>query len=72
MVIFHPLKLYILDDTSKENRIVLKCDESKSELTAFSTVLYVEKMLENSNPNGTYFSYQLHEPKKYMDSFNLK
>jgi hypothetical protein len=56
------------DDTSKENRTVLKCEEGQSELTAFSTVLHVEKMLENSNPNSIHFSHQLHEPKKFIDS----
>jgi hypothetical protein len=70
MVIFHPLKLYI-DTTSKENRIVLKCDEGQSELTAFSIVLHVEIILENSNLKGIYFSHQLHEPKKFVDSLTL-
>jgi hypothetical protein len=26
------------------------------------------KILKNSNPKGIYFSHQLHEPKKFMDS----
>ena len=55
------------DATSKENRIVLKCEAGQSELTAFSTVLHVEKMLKNSNPNGVYFSHQLHDSKKFID-----
>ena len=55
------------DDTSKENRIVLKCKEGQSELTAFSTVLHVEKMIENSNTKGIYFSHQLHDSKKFTD-----
>tara|TARA_R100001369_G_scaffold36875_1_gene62305 strand:+ start:384 stop:554 length:171 start_codon:yes stop_codon:yes gene_type:complete len=49
----------------------LKCEEWQSELTAFSTVLHVEKMLENSNPKGIYFSHQLHEPKNFIDSLTL-
>ena len=34
------------DAGSKENRIVLKCEEGQSKLTAFSTVLHVEKCLQ--------------------------
>lgn len=56
------------DTQSKESKIALKCEKGQSELTAFSTVLHVEKMLENSNPQGIYFSHQLHNPKKFIDS----
>lgn len=53
--------------TSLKRKITLKCEEGQSELTAFSTVLHVEKMLENSNPNGIYFSHQLHKPQQFID-----
>ncbi|WP_027075674.1 saccharopine dehydrogenase NADP-binding domain-containing protein [Maribacter antarcticus] len=56
------------DNGSKEKKIVLKCEAGQSELTAFSTVLHVEKMLENSSQKGIYFSHQLHEPKKFIDA----
>lgn len=52
----------------KENKITLTCEKGQSELTAFSTVLHVEKMLQNGNPNGIYFSHQLHENKKFIES----
>lgn len=56
------------DHHSKENKIALKCEKGQSELTAFSTVIHVEKMLENSTPKGIYFSHQLHDPKRFIDS----
>lgn len=52
---------------SEETRICVKSEGGQSELTAFSAVLHIEKMLENSNPNGIYFSHQLHQPQKFVD-----
>ena len=54
------------NNASLKRKITLMCEKGQSELTAFSTVLHVEKMLENSNPSGIYFSYQLHEPKQFI------
>ena len=51
---------------SQERKICVKSEGGQSELTAFSTVLHVEKMLENSNPTGVYFSHQLHDPKTFV------
>ncbi len=51
-----------------ERKIALKCKNGQSELTAFSTVIHVEKMLENSNPKGIYFSHQLHDSNKFIKS----
>lgn len=61
------LEIIYTNYNSVENKITLKCEKGQSELTAFSTVLHVEKMLENSNPNGIYFSHQLHQPKHFID-----
>lgn len=55
---------------SAEKKIALKSEKGQSELTAFSTVLHIEKMLEEANPDGIYFSHQLHEPKHFMNSLN--
>lgn len=61
-------EIVYVKNNSAENKIILKCEKGQSELTAFSTVLHVEKMLENSNPNGIYFSHQLHKPDQFIDS----
>lgn len=52
--------------TSEEKKIAVKCEKGQSELTAFSTVLHIEKMLQNSNPNGIYFSHQLHNANEFV------
>ena len=49
-----------------KRKITLKCEKGQAELTAFSTVLHVEKMLENLNPSGIYFSHQLHKPQQFI------
>ena len=59
-VVFENLK-------SEKKKIALKCEKGQSELTAFSTVLHVEKMLENTNPKGIYFSHQLHDSKHFTN-----
>lgn len=64
LLIFHLLKSYII--ALHQNKFILKCDKDQSELTAFSTVLDVEKMLKDSN--GIYFSHRLHDPKQFMNS----
>jgi len=56
------------DDKSKENRIALISENGQSELTAFSTVLHIEKMLQNDNPNGIYFSHQMHDAMEFIDT----
>lgn len=53
--------------SSEEKKIAVKCEKGQSELTAFSTVLHIEKMLQNSNPNGIYFSHQLHHANEFVD-----
>lgn len=55
---------------SPEKKIALKSEKGQSELTSFSTVLHVEKMLEDTNPNGIYFSHQLHQPKDFINLLN--
>ena len=66
LLIFHLLKSYII--ALHQNKFILKCDKDQSELTAFSTVLDVEKMFKDSNPNGIYYSHRLHDPKQFMNS----
>lgn len=51
---------------SKEGKIGLQSKNGQSELTAFSTVLHIEKMMEKTAANGIYFSHQLHDPKEFM------
>jgi len=60
-------EIIYLDNKFKENRIALISENGQSELTAFSTVLHIEKILLNDKPNGIYFSHQLHDPKEFID-----
>ena len=59
--------LFTTDETKKE-KVILKCQKGQSELTAFSTVLHIEKILENAVPAGIYFSHQLHRHKAFISS----
>lgn len=66
-VTFHPLKLDIRT-MLKKNLIVLECDNCQLELNAFSAMLHVEKILENSNPKNINFRHQLYNSKQFMNS----
>ncbi len=45
---------------------VLQSDNGQSELTAFATVLHIEKLHTTSFSNGVYFSHQLYEPNEMI------
>lgn len=51
---------------STREKVTLKCLKGQSELTAFSTVLHIEKLLQNPIQNGVYCSHQLHNPKEFI------
>lgn len=61
-------EIFVSHSNSKQEKVVLKCQKGQSELTSFSTVLHVEKILENSFQNSVYFSHQLHNPKDFTVS----
>jgi hypothetical protein len=56
------------DYNQKESKIALTSLKGQSELTSFSTVLHIEKILQNDNPNGIYFAHQLHDPVRFITS----
>lgn len=67
----------VLTKTKKgTQKVCLQSAKGQAELTAFSTVLHIEKMLK-TDKNGVYFSHQLHSPSeiytalKTNDSFTL-
>ncbi|MCK8143307.1 saccharopine dehydrogenase [Flavobacterium sp. I-SCBP12n] len=49
-------------------KVTIKCREGQAALTAFSTVLHIEKMLKNDIKSGVYFSHQLHDPTEFISS----
>ncbi|MGZ9735488.1 saccharopine dehydrogenase [Flavobacterium sp. GNP002] len=61
-------EIHFSQSKSNKEKVMLKCREGQSELTAFSTVIHVEKMLKNNIESGIYFSHQLHNPKEFLSS----
>lgn len=47
--------------SNKTVKTALKSDNGQSELTAFATVLHIEKILNNPFSGGVYFSHQLYQ-----------
>ncbi|UUC44510.1 saccharopine dehydrogenase [Flavobacterium cerinum] len=59
----------IIAKTSSETiKTTLKSDNGQSELTAFATVLHIEKILNNPFPDGVYFSHQLYQPDEMKNA----
>ena len=48
------------------SKISLIHQQGQSELTAFSTCLHIEKLLNTDIYNGLYFSHQLYEKEEYI------
>ncbi|MFH6960770.1 saccharopine dehydrogenase [Flavobacterium aquidurense] len=55
-------------DTIK--RVSLQSSKGQAELTAFSTVLHIEKMLSETLLSGIYFSHQLHSANEVYEALN--
>jgi len=56
------------DNYSKQ--ISVQDTSGQAHLTAFSTVLRIEEMMESDQNIGVYFSHQLHKSFKYFDLLN--
>lgn len=52
--------------TNGRSKTVLQSDKGQSELTAFATVLHIEKLENCSFSNGIYFSHQLYQPNEMI------
>lgn len=61
-------EIFLSYNNSKEDKMILICQKGQSELTSFSTVIHVEKMLKTDIESGIYFSHQLHNSKEFMAS----
>lgn len=54
----------------KTKKVSLQSIKGQAELTAFSTVLHIEKMLKSTLGDGIYFSHQIHAPEEIYDELN--
>lgn len=60
----------IIKTSQKTKRVSLQSVKGQAELTAFSTVLHIEKMLSKTLSAGIYFSHQMHSPKEVYEALN--
>lgn len=54
----------------KIKRVSLQSAKGQAELTAFSTVLHVERMLDETLPGRIYFSHQMHSSQEVYEALN--
>ncbi|MCV9928923.1 saccharopine dehydrogenase [Flavobacterium sp. LS1R49] len=60
----------IVKTQNKTKRVSLQSVKGQAELTAFSTVLHIEKMLSETLSNGIYFSHQMHSSQEIYKALN--
>lgn len=60
----------VIKTQNKTKKISLQSVKGQAELTAFSTVLHIEKMLGESLLSGIYFSHQMHSSKEIYDALH--
>ncbi|MFQ6603679.1 saccharopine dehydrogenase [Flavobacterium sp. C3NV] len=60
----------VIKTQQKTKRVSLQSIKGQAELTAFSTVLHVEKMLSETLSGGIYFSHQIHSSKEVYEALN--
>jgi saccharopine dehydrogenase-like NADP-dependent oxidoreductase len=58
----------VVKTQDKTKKISLQSVKGQAELTAFSTVLHIEKMLSNTLLNGNYFSHQIHSSQEIYEA----
>jgi len=58
----------IIKTQDKTKRVSLQSLKGQAELTSFSTVLHIEKMLSGSLSGGIYFSHQIHSSKEVYEA----
>lgn len=58
----------IVKTQDKSKKISLQSLKGQAELTAFSTVLHIEKMLDETISDGIYFSHQIHSPQEIYEA----
>ncbi len=60
----------VIKMNDKTKRVSLKSGKGQAELTAFSTVLHIEKMLNETLSRGIYFSHQIHSVQEIYEALN--
>jgi len=60
----------IIKTQDKTKRVSLQSIKGQAELTAFSTVLHIEKMLSETLVSGIYFSHQMHSSQEVYEALN--
>ncbi|MCD0476616.1 saccharopine dehydrogenase [Flavobacterium sp. EDS] len=60
----------VIKAQNKTRKISLQSVKGQAELTAFSTVLHIEKMLNEDLVNGIYFSHQTHSAQEIFEVLN--
>jgi len=58
----------IVKTKDKTKRVSLQSVKGQAELTAFSTVLHIEKMLSETLLSGIYFGHQMHSSQEVFDA----
>ena len=58
----------VLETNQRSYKIVVKSTNGQAEITAFSTVIHIEKLFQKNIANGIYFSHQLYtqEPREFL------
>ncbi|MBS7231231.1 saccharopine dehydrogenase [Flavobacterium psychroterrae] len=59
----------VIKTNDKIKKVSVQSSKGQAELTAFSTVLHIEKMLSNTLLSGVYFSHQIHSSHEVYDAF---
>jgi hypothetical protein len=59
-------EIIVKDNNNQTSTIGLKSLKGQSEVTAFSTVLHIEKILEDSLSNRMYFGHNIHKPQEFI------
>lgn len=60
----------VIKTPDKVSKVSLQSSKGQAELTAFSTVLHIEKMLSQTLLNAVYFSHQMHSSEEVYSALN--
>jgi saccharopine dehydrogenase-like NADP-dependent oxidoreductase len=60
----------VIKTNDKIKKVSVQSIKGQAELTAFSTVLHIEKMLSNTLISGVYFSHQIHSSHEIYDALH--
>ncbi|MFT5820398.1 MAG: saccharopine dehydrogenase-like NADP-dependent oxidoreductase [Crocinitomix sp.] len=58
----------VLKSKKKAQRISLQNTTGQAQLTAFATLLHIERMLNSNLKDGIYFSHQIHDSRTFIEN----